>query len=145
MAVVEAVIENRALPSYTYAPGMDAYTAAASASVPLGPSASRWGGGTVAQAPAEPTLRQMVELYAEQNDLDFLPKAGRREQGLQVRSTEEQSLAHHLQGNIQVTYSLRLICKTDSVILAFCARSNESSCSRNEGLMHCYLLKVVAA
>ena len=86
MALVEAAIDNRALPAYTYAPGTDAYAAAASASVPLGPSASRWGGGTVAQASAEPTLRQMVELYAEQSDLDFLPKAGRREQGLQVRA-----------------------------------------------------------
>jgi len=36
------------------------------------------------QTAAEPSLRQMVELYAEQNNLDFVPKSGRREQGLQV-------------------------------------------------------------
>ena len=85
MAVVEAAIDNRALPTYGVAGGRDAYAAAAASNaVPAGPSASRWGGGTVAQAPAEPTLRQMVELYAEQSNLDFVPKAGRREQGLQV-------------------------------------------------------------
>lgn len=86
MALVEAAIDNRALPAYDYGAGQDAYSAAASAAMPPpGPSASRWGGGTVAQTPAEPTLRQMVELYAEQSNLDFVPKAGRREQGLQVR------------------------------------------------------------
>lgn len=88
MALVEAAIDNRALPAYSYATGQDAYAAAASAAVPQGPSASRWGGGTVAQAPSEPTLRQLVEVYAEQNNLDFMPKAGRREQGLQVHSAE---------------------------------------------------------
>lgn len=82
LALIDASMEGAALPSYAAPPAAtaDAYAAAARA----GPSFSRWGGGTVAQATAEPTLRQMVELYAEQNDLDFVPKAGRRHEGLQV-------------------------------------------------------------
>lgn len=84
MAVVEAAIDNRTLPAYAYSAGQDAYLAAASAAVPSGPNASRWGNAAMAQAATEPSLRQMVELFAEQNSLEFVPKSGRREQGLQV-------------------------------------------------------------
>lgn len=85
MALVEAAIDNRALPVYNPVAARDVYTAAAAAAAGLqGPSSSRWGGGTVAQAPTEPSLQQMVELYAVQNDVEFVPKVGRKEQGLQV-------------------------------------------------------------
>jgi hypothetical protein len=83
MALIEAAIDNRALPLYTMPGSRDAYSAAAAAAATQGPASSRWGGGA-GQATAEPTLRQMVEVYAEQNNIDFVPKSGRREQGLQV-------------------------------------------------------------
>ena len=34
--------------------------------------------------PAEPTLRQLIEQYAQESHVEFLPKAGRRHEGLQV-------------------------------------------------------------
>lgn len=37
-----------------------------------------------APATAEPTLRQLVERFAEDNGVELLPKAGRRQDGLQV-------------------------------------------------------------
>lgn len=33
---------------------------------------------------AEPSLRQLVENYAQEHGMEFLPKAGRRHEGLQV-------------------------------------------------------------
>ena len=43
----------------------------------------RWGGGTVAQASAEPTLVDIVRTFANAHNLAFLPK-NRRHEGLQV-------------------------------------------------------------
>ena len=42
--------------------------------------------GTGAAAAAEPSLRQLVEQYAADAGVAFLPKAGRRHEGLQARS-----------------------------------------------------------
>ena len=39
---------------------------------------------TGAPTSAEPTLRQLVETYAADAGVEFLPKAGRRHEGLQV-------------------------------------------------------------
>ena len=39
-----------------------------------------------ASTAAEPTLRQLVERFAEDNGVELLPKAGRRQDGLQVQS-----------------------------------------------------------
>ena len=50
-----------------------------------GISASRWGGGSVAVAAAEPSLRQLVEHHAAEHNIEFLPKVGRRHEGLQAR------------------------------------------------------------
>ena len=87
LSLVDAAMEGQALPAFTTPAARDAYAAAAAAAAgpQAGPAASRWGGGAAPSAVAEPTLRQMVELYAEQNNLDFVPKAGRRHEGLQVR------------------------------------------------------------
>ena len=41
--------------------------------------------GTGAAAAAEPSLRQLVEQYAADAGVAFLPKAGRRHEGLQAR------------------------------------------------------------
>lgn len=40
--------------------------------------------GTAAATGPEPTLRQLVEQYAQDAGVEFLPKAGRRHNGLQV-------------------------------------------------------------
>ena len=40
--------------------------------------------GTGAAAAAEPSLRQLVEQYAADAGVEFLPKAGRRHEGLQA-------------------------------------------------------------
>lgn len=44
------------------------------------------GGARVGNAPssAEPTFRQLVERFAEDSGVELLPKAGRRQDGLQV-------------------------------------------------------------
>ena len=57
----------------------------AGAGMQPGVSASRWGGGLVAVAAAEPSLRQLVEHHAAEHNIEFLPKVGRRHEGLQAR------------------------------------------------------------
>ena len=47
----------------------------------LGPQAEGAGAGPDA---AEPSLRQLVEAFAEEQGVELLPKAGRRQDGLQV-------------------------------------------------------------
>ncbi len=42
---------------------------------------------------AEPSLRQLVENYAQEHGMEFLPKAGRRSEGLQVNVSS--NYLHH--------------------------------------------------
>ncbi|KAK9812190.1 hypothetical protein WJX73_003418 [Symbiochloris irregularis] len=74
--------------AYANAP-MNAAAAQQPAPAPTGLAASRWatgGGARVGNAPsaAEPTFRQLVERFAEDSGVELLPKAGRRQDGLQV-------------------------------------------------------------
>lgn len=82
-------VEGRSLPAWQHA-HMEAQPQAGP------PDASGGYGGYAAPGPAAPvahqytaaaeelTLRQLVETYAAENDIQLLPKAGQMEEGLQV-------------------------------------------------------------